>query len=117
MSRLITVKKKDLIAKIKENKANHIVEYDQAVIDYKVEALRQLNEQIGDVTEGGLEAKLDLVTPINNAHKYDEVVEMFDWEVKKEVTLEQHEFQKYVQDQTEFARSAKFSNTFYSSTH
>jgi len=110
------VDKANLIAKIRENKENHIVEYDKAIVAYKEEALKQLRKQIERVEEGALDAKLDLITPINNAENYDKIIEMFEWEVEDQVVLQQDEFNEYVQDETEFAMQAKFSNTFYSSS-
>jgi len=112
-SRSITVKKSDLITKIKENKENHIVEYDKAVVAYKDEALRQLRTQLERVEAGSLNAQLDLITPINNADNYDKIIEMFEWEVEELVVLEQDEFQEYVQDTTDFAVKARMSNAAY----
>jgi len=112
-SRKITVKKQKLIDKIKENKKNHIEEYGKAVIAYKEEALRQLNILVGKVEEGALDADLDLVTPVDNSANYDKILEMFVWEIKDEVELEQSEFIEYVQDETDFAVRAKMSNTVY----
>jgi fumarate hydratase class II len=113
-SRTIKVDKARLIEQIETNKANHIKEYDKAVIAYKEEALKQLNQQVKEVEQGSLKAKLDLITPINNAVNYDKIIEMFKWEVENVVELEQNEFNEYVQDETEFAVQAKFSNMFYS---
>jgi len=115
-SRSISVKKQQLIDKIKENKENHIKEYAEAIVAYKEEALKQLAEQTKRVEDGGLDAKLDLITPINNAENYDKIIEMFTWEVEDIVVLEQSEFIEYVQDETDFAVRAKMSNTFYSSS-
>lgn len=112
-SRTINVKKSDLIAKIKVNKENHIKEYAEAVIAYKEEALKQLNKLIVDVVNGGLDIKLNLITPIDNSKNYDKILEMFEWEVNDVVELEQSEFLEYVQDETSFAVSAKYSNSAY----
>jgi len=116
-NRTIKVKKDDLIEKIKENKEIHVKEYEEAVVAYKEEALKQLAVQTSKVKEGALDAKLELVTPVNNSDNYDKIVEMFTWEVENEVELSQDEFNEYVQDETEFAVAAKYSNTFYSSSH
>jgi hypothetical protein len=113
-SRTINVNRADLIEKIKANKENHIIEYDKAVIAYKIEAERQLNNLMKAVLDGVLDIKLTLITPINNAKNYDKILEMFEWEVNDTVVLEQREFIEYVQDETDFAVSAKFSNTAYS---
>jgi len=112
-SRTIKVNKIDLITKIKENKKNHVEEYAKAVIAYKKEALRQLIDLTKKVNKGELNVKLELTTPIDNAENYDKVIEMFVWEVEEIVELEQYEFLEYVQDETEFARIAKMSNTAY----
>jgi len=113
-NRTINLYKAQLIEQIKKNKENHIIEYDKAVIAYKEEALKQLNEQIKAVEQGSLKARLDLITPINNATNYDKIIEMFEWEVNEVVELEQQEFTEYVQDETEFAIQSKFANTMYS---
>jgi hypothetical protein len=112
-NRTITVKKSQLIEKLKANKTNHIKEFNDAVVAYKEEALRQLNEQIKIVQEGGLTAKLNLITPINNAEEYDKVIAMFDWEINEDVELEQDEFNQFVLDEFDFAQTAKFANTAY----
>ena len=115
-SRRIKVKKDDLIEKIKENKENHIKEFKKAVVAYKEEALKQLTVQTSRAKEGALDIKLELVTPVDNSENYDKIVEMFTWEVEEEVELSQNEFNEYVQDETEFAMAAKYSNTFYSNS-
>lgn len=115
-NRTIKVEKDKLIQQILANKEQHIKEFEEAVIGYKVEALKQLEAQTKRVEEGAVDAELDLVTPVNNAENYDKIVEMFQWEVEKEVELSQNEFNEYVQDETEFAMAAKYSNSFYSNT-
>ena len=114
-NRTIKIKKQELIDKIKENKKNHIELYEKAVIAYKEEALEQLDNLVGEVENGVLDVKLDLVTPIDNSDDYDAIIEMFEWEVEELVELGQDEFRQYVQDETEFAQQAHFSNTYYTS--
>jgi len=113
-NRQIKVAKNDLIKKVKENKKEHVVEYKRAVIDYKIEALKQLEQLTEEVNDGSLIIQLSLITPIDNSENYDKIVQMFEWEVEDEVVLTQQEFNEYIFDETDFARSAKFSNTAYS---
>lgn len=112
-NRKIKVQKNELIKTIKKNKENHIVEYDKAVIAYKEEALVQLEKLIEEVNNGKLDIKLNLITPVNNADNYDKILQMFEWEVDEIVELEQKEFIEYVQDETDFAVTAKLSNKMY----
>lgn len=51
-SRTILVNKANLIAKVKENKENHIKEYAEAVIAYKEQALKQLKENQRRINAG-----------------------------------------------------------------
>jgi hypothetical protein len=111
--RKINVNKEKLINQILANKENHIKEYEKAVVAYKKEALKQLAEQLKRVEDGALDAKLELVEPVNNADNYDKVVDMFQWEENKIVELTQNEFREYVQDETDFAMQAKMSNAYY----
>lgn len=112
-NRMIKVNKKKLINKIIENKENHIIEYDKAVIAYKKEAIKQLEQQMEEVKKGSLKAKLNLITPIDNRENYDKILDMFKWEEDEIVELEQSEFNEYVQDETQFALQAKMSNMSY----
>jgi wyosine [tRNA(Phe)-imidazoG37] synthetase (radical SAM superfamily) len=112
-NRTITVKKLQLIEQLKVNMANHIKEYENAVVAYKEEALKQLSQQIKEVEEGSLVARLNLVTPINSSKEYEKVIEMFEWEINDDVELEQDEFNQFVLDEFDFAVNAKFANTMY----
>ena len=113
-SRMIKIKKADLIAQIEENKLVHIEEYEKAVIAYKKEALKQLANLTVKVNDGEIEGiRLELTKPVDNRENYDKVVEMFSWEVEPLVELSQDEFKEYVQDETQFALSAKLSNSMY----
>ena len=114
-NRTIKIKKQELIDKIKENKKNHIELYEKAVIAYKEEALEQLGDLTTKVKNGKIDIKLDLVTPIDSSDDYDAILEIFEWEVEELVELGQDEFRQYVQDETDFAQQAQFSNTYYAS--
>lgn len=112
-NRKVKVEKKKLLEKIRLNKENHVKNYAEAVIAYKKEALIQLAEQTKRVEAGKLDAKLNLVTPIDSREEYDKLILMFEMEVEKIVELDQQEFNQYVHDETDFAISAKFSNATY----
>jgi hypothetical protein len=111
--RTINVSKDELIEKIKLNKKYHLVDYEDAVEAYKKEAEKQLLKQLADLQEGSLDIKLNLTKPINSEDEYDKLILMFEMEVEEVVQLSLQEFNQYIHDETEFARSAKFSNSFY----
>jgi histidyl-tRNA synthetase len=114
-ARTIKVDKQKLIDKIKENKANHIKEYDEAVKAFKEEAQKRIAELSENLAAGKFDKmKLSMTVPENRSEEYDKLVTQFEWELDKEVELSQGEFNEYIHDETPFAKQAKFSNMAYS---
>lgn len=115
-SRTLKISKAKLIEKITENKANHIKEFDEATKAYVEEAHKQLKLAKKDIDSGKLNIRLNLTVPINRVEEYDKVIEMFNWEIADEIELTQSEFNEYVHDDNDRARTAKFSNAFYATS-
>jgi hypothetical protein len=112
--RLISVDKLKLIEKIKENRENHIKEYGEAVEAYKEEALRQLKKLTKEAKGGSLNVFLNLISPVNNTEKYDDLISQFEWDEKLQIQLTTYEFNEYIKDKTSWAVAANESNVFYS---
>lgn len=112
-NRTIKVKKADLLTRIRENRANHIKEFAEAVVAYKKEAIAQLEEQLKAVNAGGLSVKLNLVSPKDNTENYDKIIKMFQWELEDVVELTQDEFKEYVLDESSDSMHAKILNSTY----
>lgn len=116
-NRTVNISKQQLINKLKENKATHVKEYEEAVEAFKVEAARQIKEASKSLKDGEFKnVRLNLTLPVNRAEEYDRVIEMFNWETSDQVNLTQDEFNEYVHDDNDRARSAKMSNSFYSAS-
>lgn len=140
MGRIVKVKKEELLAKIRENRAAHIKEYEEAVDAFKEMATREiqklhsvLNEGVkevkkelkvyqGNVDEGALKVAfnikmpqiaLNLITPEDKRDDYDKLITMFEMEVEDVVELTQGEFNQYIHDETDWAVQAKMSNSSY----
>lgn len=107
------MKRADLLAKIKENKESHIVEYEKVVVAYRVEAKKQLREQTKKLRNGELSLHLHLVSPVNISDEYDKIIKMFEWEIEEVVELLQSEFNQYVLDELPFSIQAKSLNNTY----
>lgn len=112
-TREILMKKVQLIAAIKKNKEVHIKAYAKAVIAYKKEALKQLAEQTKSAKDGKLNIALNLTSPVSLSEHYDELIEMFEIDVREELTLTQQEYNEYYKDKTENTRHAMMSNQMY----
>ena len=114
-SRIIEVRKADLIAKIKENRDKHIIDYNEAVVSYRKEAKKQLAEQKKALDRGELNIRVQLITPIDMTSEYNKRIEMFEWDIKDVVELSQGEFNEYILDELDFAINARLSNMTYKS--
>ena len=112
-TREILMKKAQLIDAIKKNKEVHIKAYGIAVTAYKKEALKQLAEQTKAAESGKLNIHLNLTSPVSLVEHYDELVEMFEIDVREELTLTQQEYNEYYKDKTENTRHAMLSNSMY----
>lgn len=111
--RNITVQKSKVLNHLKKNKEAHIVEYAQAVLDYKNEALLQLKSLTKKAKQGDLDIYLNLTTPINNVDRYDKLITALEWEIDEQIVLSQGEFNEYVHDEFSWAAASKMSNTAY----
>ena len=65
------------------------------------------------IDSGDFNISLHLIKPVNNAHKYEEIIKLFEWEINENVDLTKQEFEYYVLDKASFAEEARFSNQTY----
>lgn len=112
--RKVTVSRKLLIERIKENKAKHINEYKEAVKDYQEEANKKIAKLKEDLAAGKTGLTFHMVQPVNSEEEYDKLVIQFEWETNKLVELSISEFNQYVHDDLPFAAMARMSNSTYS---
>lgn len=113
MARPIKIKKTALLEQIKANKENHLKDYAEAVTAYKIEAEKQLQNQLKALENGSLKIELKLITPSNKSDEYDKWIKTFEWEIDEEIILSQSEFNEYVLDEAPFAIQSKFLNSSY----
>lgn len=113
-ARMIKVDKAKLIAKIQENKNQHIKEYAEAVEAFKKEANDQLNKARRALNKGEWgKTTLRLIIPEDRTAEYDKIIQTFEWELENEVELSQGEFNEYVLDELPFAIQSRMSNSMY----
>ncbi len=114
-NRTINLSKKDLLKKLQANKEAHIRDYNEAVIAYKLEVADQLKKLSKALKNGSMDFKLELIKPVNREKRFDEIIEMFEWENREDVDLLQGEFNDYVLDKGIDAISAFNLNNTYKS--
>lgn len=96
----IKVSKAELLSHLRTNRENHIVEYNDALVQYRLalqEAFKDALKQAKNNED--VEHRVNVVRPQNYTKAYDEAITMLEWDVEDSVELDQHEFKQYVQDE------------------
>lgn len=109
----VTVKKTELLKTLKKNKKSHKEDYDLSWKEFKKRATENFEarlKQVKNLRKGQhIELWVNLELPEDHTSDYDRAIEMLEWEVGDEVTLQEHEFAQFVQDQ--WGWSGKFAAT------
>lgn len=117
LSMRVKMRPQDLIKALEVNKADHLEEYASAVQDYFAEARRQLNALQRKVRAGDLDGELRfmLVKPVNIEGLYDKYIGMFRMTTDEEIEISAEDYGCIVDNNWDWATSAKATNALYSS--
>lgn len=110
----ITVNKAELLATLQTNKAEHRDQYEEALGKYREALIAELEEKLADAHQGNkVEHHLNLRIPESHLDSFETAIQMLEWEVEETVELDQVDFQRYVQNQWEWARSFASNTASY----
>lgn len=119
----VTVKRADILEKLRANKAKHQEEYREAVGGY-LKAKREILFELADQYDGGWDISEDfdvkpnfgLTKPVDNSNKYEELINSFELISKDEIDISFQDATAIANDSFQWVETAKFVNAFYSST-
>ncbi len=112
----ITVKKDELLEKLKDNRDKHRLMVLKAQKGFKIAAKKKLEELLAKVNSNRL---VDFYTlhelnqPMDKTEDYDRVIEMLEMEIENEVKVSESEFRCFVQDKWGWTDQMLLSNTKY----
>jgi sulfur carrier protein ThiS len=90
----------DLLAQLKLNRADHIKEYNEAVVGYKKALEKELQEKLKTVRKtGDVSFNFKTVKPQSYENSFIEAITQLEWTVDKEVDLDQQSFKQLVMNQ------------------
>jgi hypothetical protein len=139
--RKTTVETAKLLVTLKENRKQHLEEYNEAVEGYLETAREKLDEEFKKA-KGKLQNAFDrtteeldrfdpstasdtivfcegisfkLVSPRNYVDAYDQAIQMMEWETRKEVELNTTEFRCFVMNKWDWMEEFKMSTSLYNS--
>jgi hypothetical protein len=123
--RIITMSRTRLIEKLKANREEHALIYEEAKAGYakavdkalgdlahKAERMTADDYDYSDLVEGLNE----LTKPSSHLKAYDESIEMFEWDEVENVQLKFSEFRKLVLDKWDWQRGFLANNAGYSAS-
>ena len=97
----VKVDRGKLLETLKENKARHVAEYDEAVVEYRKAAEKALRKRAIEIRDGEtLKKEVDgLPAPLSFADDYDRAIAMTEWSESETLDLDEHTFRSWVLDE------------------
>ena len=114
----VKVSREDLLAKLKENRANHAKIVAEARLGYLERAIKKAEAAIADLKAGkpvSLQSYA-LRMPEDYTSAYSTVIEMLEWSKDETITLAADEFRQFVEDRWDWKDGFLSTNALYSST-
>jgi hypothetical protein len=99
----ITVDKKTLIETITKNRDDHREQFLAAQDKYREKAVEILDERLQQAREGKrINLVVRLPEPVDYTESYNTALSMLEWEIEDQVELDQHDFERYVENKWEW---------------
>lgn len=118
----VQINKRELLAIIKENKDKHIEAYELAVEKYHelleekfdelTQSLHAWRQDLDD-TNGPFKFKVNLPVPESHEEDYDKAIQMLELDERESITLTDYEFNQFVRDEWDWARSFRANTMSY----
>ena len=109
-----------LIEALKANRAKHIEEYADAMIEYKELFLKELKTNLKNAKAGKDLEKcryVSLTAPRNYSEEYDEAIAKFEFSVDDNIILSDEEFNNFVRNKWNWTATVSASNSVYASSY
>lgn len=102
----ITVNKEELLRTLRENKAEHEEQYKAASVAYRKKLVAQLEKKLAKAKAGkNVKTYFTLPEPEKHTDSFETAIQMLEWEEDSVVRLDSRDFQRFVQNQWEWAHS------------
>lgn len=110
----VTVKKSELLEKIKKNREGHRAEFIKAQDGFRAYLIRELEKRLVDARElRKVAGHFSLVEPEDHTKDYDRVIMMLEMSTSDDIVITEKQFQQYVMDDWNWMASFKNSTSNY----
>lgn len=113
----VTVKRDELLTKLKANRDNHRELFLKAQEGYRKQVIEELEKQLEDARNGlSITRGIMLPDPVDHTDDYNTIITMVEMSVDDEIDLDTHSFNCYVMDKWEWSAMASEINTTYAAS-
>lgn len=98
----IKIRKETVLEILRENKAKHCIEFEEAIIGWISKAKIKLTELLAKLDTDqarALKIELYLPRPVSYEKEYDKAIKMIEYEIRDEVEISTQDFDKYFLDE------------------
>jgi len=94
-----TVKKEELLARLRENRLEHRENFLRGLVGYKKLMLEEMERRVEELRQGRMVSRtIGFEEPCDYTKEYDRVIEMLEMSVDDEITITGTEFRQFVMD-------------------
>ena len=109
----VTVKRLDLLTRVKKNRGAHRDLFLKAQKGYRKAVIKELDQMLQEAKEGKpIRRAIQLPEPEDHTADYDRVIDMLEMSIHSTIQIAEHEFDQYVRDNWEWKAMA--TSTTYS---
>ena len=113
----VTVKKEELLTKLRENREGHRAISLEAQAGYKTAVIEELEKRLADARDGKrVQVHVRMDAPDDHTEEYDRSIAMLEMSVDDEIEVTAHEFACFVMDDWGWKQDFLLSNSAYSGT-
>ena len=113
----VKITKEELLSTIIKNRESHRKIFDEAIVGYREQAIKELDAMLAEAKEGKrIRRAVSLIEPIDQTREYDKAIKMLQMSVDDVIELDEHQFSQYVLDDWGWKKSFLHSNRGYSAT-
>lgn len=112
---IVTVKREELLAKLKENREKHVAEHARMVAARATAIVVDLRKALAVAEAGGDIADMTLSWPLhdNMVESYDTAIAMLQMAVNVEMNISREQFEQFVLDRWPWKRNYTATNAGY----
>lgn len=97
--RQVTVKKEELLEKLRENRDTHVASYNEAREGFHQAYMDKIDDLIKRANDGDYDFRVNITKPESHEEEYNTVIAMLDMSIEETIELDEESFKNFVLDQ------------------